>query len=146
MSKLKRKTNRKRNQAGFTLIEIMIVLAIVGMLFSFVGVNVIKKFRESKLQAAKIQMASYEQALQAYYLAHSTFPHTSQGLQSLISAPTVGRIPKNYPDGGYFGKKSLVNDPFGNPYRYECEDYQNYTISSDGPDGAPGNEDDIVQE
>ncbi len=146
MSNSKRNSNRKRNQAGFTLIEIMIVLAIVGMLFSFVGVNVIKKFRESKLQGAKIQMASYEQALQAYYLAHSSYPHTSQGLQALISAPTVGRVPKNYPEGGYFNKKQLVNDPFGNPYRYECEDYQNYTISSDGPDGTPGNEDDIVQE
>jgi general secretion pathway protein G len=140
------KKNKKRNEKGFTLIEIMIVLAIVGMLFSFVGVNVIRKFRESKTQAAKIQMASYEQALQAYYLAHSMYPHTSQGLQALISAPTVGKTPKNYPEGGYFGKKQLVKDPFGNPYRYECEDYQNYTISSDGPDGTAGTDDDIVQE
>ena len=144
---LKRTARAAKNaQSGFTLIEIMIVLAIVGMLFSFVGVNVIKKFRESKVQAAKIQMASYEQALQAYYLAHSTYPHTSQGLQALIAAPTTGRTPKNYPDGGYFGKKQLVNDPFGNPYHYECEDYQNYTISSDGPDGQAGTDDDITQE
>lgn len=141
------KNSKKRLKSkGFTLIEIMIVLAIVGMLFSFVGVSVIKKFKESKVSAAKIQMASYEQSLQAYYLAHNTYPHTSQGLQALISVPTVGKIPKNYPDGGHFGKKQLVNDPFGNPYRYECEDYQNYTISSDGPDGTAGNEDDIVQE
>ncbi len=139
-------SKRRLKSKGFTLIEIMIVLAIVGMLFSFVGVSVIKKFKESKLSAAKIQMASYEQSLQAYYLAHNAYPHTSQGLQALISVPTVGKIPKNYPDGGHFGKKQLVNDPFGNPYRYECEDYQNYTISSDGPDGTAGNEDDIVQE
>jgi general secretion pathway protein G len=141
-----KKNKRKLNQKGFTLIEIMIVLAIVGMLFSFVGVNVIKKFRESKLSAAKIQMASYEQSLQAYYLAHSMYPSTAQGLQALITAPTVGKIPKNYPEGGYFGKKQLVNDPFGNPYRYECEDNQNYTISSDGPDGTAGTDDDLVQE
>jgi general secretion pathway protein G len=137
---------RKKNQKGFTLIEIMIVLAIVGMLFSFVGVNVIKKFRESKTSAAKIQMASYEQALQAYYLAHSMYPSTAQGLQALITVPTVGRVPKNYPEGGYFGKKALVKDPFGDDYRYECEDNQNYTISSDGPDGTAGTDDDIVQE
>ncbi len=124
----------------------MIVLAIVGMLFGFVGVNVIKKFRESKVSGAKIQMASYEQALQAYMVDQGNFPSTAQGLQALITVPTVGKIPKKYPDGGYFNKKKLVDDPFGNPYRYECEDYQNYTISSDGPDGQPGTEDDIVQE
>lgn len=140
--------NRKKsgNRKGFTLVEIMIVLAIVGMLVSFVGVNIMKQFKQSKVQGARIQMASYEQALQAYYLAHSAYPHTSQGLQALISVPTVGKIPSNYPDGGYFNKKQLVNDPFNSPYRYECEDYQNYTISSDGPDKQPGTDDDIVQE
>jgi hypothetical protein len=58
----------------------------------------------------------------------------------------VGKVPENYPDGGYFGKKELVKDPFGNPYRYECEDYQNYNISSDGPDAEAGTGDDIKSE
>jgi len=141
-----KKGHERNRQRGFTLIEIMIVLAIVGLLFSFVGVNVIKKFKESKIQAAKIQIASYQQALQAYYLAHNNYPHTSQGLDALIHKPSVGRIPENYPDGGYFGKKELVKDPFGTPYNYECEDYQNYTISSNGPDGTAGTEDDIKSE
>jgi general secretion pathway protein G len=145
MKQIERK-NRKRNNKGFTLIEIMIVLGIVGMLFGFVGVNLIGKFKESKISAAKIQMASYGQALQAYYLSHSNYPSTAQGLQALVSAPTVGKIPKNYPEGGYLGKKTLPKDPFGNDYRYECEDNQNYTISSDGPDGQPGTDDDVVQE
>lgn len=138
-----RKNKRLR---GFTLVEIMIVLAIVGLLFSFVGVNVIKRYQESKINAAKIQMASYGQALQTYYLSHNAYPHSSQGLQSLISKPSVGKVPENYPDGGYFGKKKLVDDPFGNPYRYECEDYQNYTIASDGPDREAGTDDDIKSE
>jgi general secretion pathway protein G len=120
-------TQRTRRQPkGFTLIEIMIVLAIVGLLFSFVGVNAIQKFRESKVQGAKIQMGAYKQALEA-----------------LIRKPTVGKIPENYPAAGYLVKKELAKDPFGNPYRYECEDYQNYTLSSDGPDGEPGTDDDI---
>src|SRR5271169_734187 len=104
------KLEKRASQKGFTLIEIMIVLAIVGLLFSFVGVNVIKKFKESKIQAAKIQIASYSQALQAYYLAHNVFPHTSQGLDALIHKPSVGKVPENYADGGYFGKKELVKD------------------------------------
>ena len=141
-----RNIKKRAAQKGFTLIEIMIVLAIVGLLFSFVGVNVIKKFKESKVQGARIQIASYQQALQAYYLAHNMYPHTSQGLDALIHKPSAGRVPENYPDGGYFGKKELVKDPFGMPYRYECEDYQNYTITSDGPDGTQGTEDDIKSE
>jgi general secretion pathway protein G len=143
---LMRKNTQSLGNKGFTLIEIMIVLAIMGLLFSFVGVNVMNKFKESKVQAAKIQIASFEQALQAYYLGHNSYPHTSQGLQALLKAPTVGKVPKNYPDGGYLGKKELPKDPFDNPYRYVCEDYQNFTISSDGPDGEPGTQDDIRSE
>ncbi|MCB9253499.1 MAG: type II secretion system major pseudopilin GspG [Bdellovibrionaceae bacterium] len=141
------KRERKlRGNEGFTLIEIMIVLAIVGMLFSFVGVNVMKRYSQAKVDSAKIQIAAYEQALQAYYLDNNMYPHTSQGLQALITKPTVGRIPKNFADGGYFNKKALVDDPFGTPYRYECEDYQNYVIASNGPDGSPETEDDILSE
>lgn len=138
-----RKERSRRSVQGFTLIEIMIVLAIVGLLFSFVGVNVIQKFKESKVQGAKIQLGAFKQALDAYYLAANSYPHTSQGLEALIRKPSVGKVPDNYPAGGFFGKKELPKDPFGNQYRYECEDYQNYSLSSDGPDREPGTDDDI---
>lgn len=144
--KWNRKNTRNARCGGFTLIEIMIVLAIVGLLFSFVGVNVIKKFKESKVQGAKIQIAAYQQALQAYYLDNNGYPTTAQGLEALIAKPSVGKVPGNYPDGGYFGKKELVKDPFGNPYHYACDDGQNFTITSDGPDGNPGTEDDVKSE
>lgn len=140
------KSQKKRNQKGFTLVEIMIVLAIVGMLFSFVGVKVIQQYKKAKIDGAKIQMAAYQQALQAYYLNHNVYPHSSQGLESLINKPTAGKVPNNYPDGGYFNKKELVKDSWGNPYRYVCDDYQNYSIVSDGPDGEEGTEDDIKSE
>jgi len=143
--KLVEKLNEKKRSAnaGFTLIEIMIVLAIIGMIFSFVGVNVMKKFKESKVQAAKIQIAEFQQALQAYYLAHNMYPNTAQGLDALIHKPSVGKVPDNYPDGGYFGKKEIPKDPWGNAYQYECDDYQNFKIYSMGPDGDPGTADDI---
>ena len=141
-----RDQKRRAKQRGFTLIEIMIVLAIIGMIFSFVGVNVIKKFKESKIQAAKIQIASYQQALQAYYLAHNVYPNSEQGLGALVHKPSVGKIPENYPDGGYFGKKELVKDPWGNDYQYDCQDYQNFNLYSMGPDGEPGTGDDIKAE
>jgi len=139
-------TKKRLNNRGFTLVEIMIVLAIVGMLFSFVGVKVIQQYKKAKIDGAAIQIASYQQALQAYYLAHNMYPHTSQGLDALIKKPSVGKVPANYPDGGYFNKKEQVKDPWGTPYRYECEDYQNFTITSDGPDTEPGSEDDIKSE
>jgi len=136
---------RRKNlsEKGFTLVEIMIVLAIVVMLFSFVGVSVIKKFKESKVQGAKIQIAQFSEALQAYYLAHNMYPHTSQGLQALVQKPSVGKVPDNYPEGGYLNKKEIPKDPWNNDYVYVCEDYQNFKISSNGPDGEPGTADDI---
>lgn len=145
-TKLAAKRAQKREAKGFTLIEIMIVLAIVGLLFSLVGIKVIDQFKKAKIETTKLQTKSYEQALQAYYLNHGVYPHTSQGLDSLIHKPSVGKVPENYPDNGYLSKKKLENDPWGHPYRYECEDYQNYTISSDGPDGEPGTDDDIKNE
>jgi len=77
-------SENSKNKKGFTLIEIMIVLAIVGILFSFVGVNVIEKFKESKIQGGAIQIKSLEQALQAYYLDNNRYPHTSQGLDASL--------------------------------------------------------------
>ena len=123
----------------------MIVLAIIGLIFSFVGVNVIKKFQESKVQSAKIQIANYEQALQAYYLDNNRYPHTTQGLQSLVEKPTVGKEPRNW-NGPYIKKRTLEKDPWGKEYSYSCEDYQNYKIRSDGPDDEPDTEDDISSE
>jgi len=97
------------NNKGFTLVEIMIVLALVVMLGSFAGVKLIDQFKRAKVDATKVQMAGFRQALDAYFLSHNAYPHTSQGLEALIAKPSVGKIPENYPDGGYFGKKVNSN-------------------------------------
>jgi len=127
-------------------VEIMIVLALVVMLGSYAGVKLIGMFNKGKQDIARTQIAGFGQALQAYYLAHSYYPTTAQGLQSLISKPSVGKIPENYPEGGYLGKKEVPKDPWGNDYRYACEDGQNFTITSAGPDGQEGSADDIKSE
>ena len=132
--------------AGFTLTEIMIVLAIVSMLFGLVGLKVMNSFKKAQVSTAKNQIALYEQALQAYYLDNSMYPSTQQGLEALIRKPAVGKIPQNYNEGSYFKGKELKKDPWGEPYRYECEDYQNYIICSNGPDREPDTEDDICSE
>lgn len=136
------KKDKKNRQSGFTLIEIMIVLAIVGILFSFVGVGVMKQFKKAKIDSAKIQIASFEQGLQAYYLAHNYYPSTAQTLEALVKKPSVGKVPDNW-QGPYLSKNSVPKDPFGNPYRYTSDNQQEYKITSDGPDGEPGNDDDI---
>ena len=137
---------KKKNTKGFTLVEIMIVLALVVMLGSFAGVKLIDQFKRAKVDATKVQIAQFKQALDAYYLAVNSYPDTNQGLEALISKPSTGKVPENYPDGGFLGKKTIPKDPFGNPYHYVCEDGQNYTITSDGPDQKPDTADDIKSE
>ena len=65
---------------------------------------------------------------------------------ALLKKPTVGKVPENYPEGGYLSKKELPKDPWNNDYVYESENGQEYAITSNGPDGEPGTEDDIKSE
>ena len=139
-------TPAQKSNRGFTLIEIMIVLAILGLLFSLVGIKLMNQFKKARVDTCKLQLANIQQALQAYYLAHGMYPNTAQGLQALVAKPTQGTIPENYPDDGYLGKKTVPKDPWGHDYEYACDDYQHYRIASDGPNGKPGDDDDITLE
>ena len=133
---------RKRN-AGFTLIEIMVVVMIIGMLAALVSVRVFDIYEKSKRKGAVAQISNFETALAAYRLDNNKYPSTEQGLDALIKQPTMEPVPKNYPRGGYLqGTKEIPLDPWGNPYVYFSPGLngEDFTIISYGADGVEGGE------
>lgn len=135
---------RKRSglQKGFTLIEIMVVLFIIGLMAAVVAPALFGNTEEARLTKAAIDIQQLEGALQRYNLKTNTFPTTDQGLQALVSIPTVGDIPRSYPEGGFITR--LPQDPWGNDYvlLYPGE-VGRYDLYSLGPDGQEGTDDDI---
>ena len=131
---------KKLSQTGFSLIEIMIAITILGLVAALVGTNVLKKLDEAKVNTAKNQIRLLESALSDFYRQNGFYPGSEQGLRALVEAPTVGRTPKNYPSGGYLEKGKVPQDPWNNDYQYKCDDYYNYEIFSYGGDGQPQGE------
>ena len=127
-----------RNSQGITLIEILVVLAIIALLASVVTTRVTGYLAEAKIKTAKSQIKTFEQALELYKADNDYYPTTEQGLQSLIEKPTVGNIPGNYPPAGYLQKNKIPQDPWSSPYAYVCEDGEQYTIISYGADKKEG--------
>jgi len=139
------KREKREHQRGFTLIEIMIVLAIMTLIFGLVGVNVMGQFKDAKKKTASIQIAKYKEGLEAFYVANGFYPSSSQGLSALTKKPATGsgRVGESYPDGGFM--KKVDDDPWGFPYIYESEDQSTYTLMSGGPDGKPETDEDNVK-
>jgi len=128
-------------QKGFTLIEIMVVLAILAGLVAMVAPNIIGEAGAARVKTAKTEMANISQALDMYKLDNFTYPSTSQGIEALVSKPSGSPEPKNYKAGGYM--KKLPVDPWGNPYMYFASK-GDYEIVSYGADGEEGGEDDAA--
>ncbi|HKQ30949.1 MAG TPA: type II secretion system major pseudopilin GspG [Burkholderiales bacterium] len=105
-----------RSHAGFSLIEILIVVVIIGILASFVVVNVIGRDDDARVVAAKNDVSVLMSALAIYRLDNGVYPSSEQGLRSLIEKPTVGEAPRNWKPGGYV--KKLPKDPWGVDYQY----------------------------
>jgi general secretion pathway protein G len=102
--------------AGFTFIEIMVVVAILAILAALVVPRIMGRTDDAKRTAAKVQIRNIEGALQLYKLDNGVYPSTEQGLKALVDKPSVGVIPKKWKIGGYLPK--LPEDPWGNPYKY----------------------------
>jgi general secretion pathway protein G len=134
-------TDSFRNNRGFTLIEIMVVIVILALLAALVGPKIIGRSDDAKIADAKVQIRNIETALKLYKLDNSVFPATEQGLQALVTKPTIGTIPKNYKAEGYLENKQLPKDPWGNDYIYLSPgEHGDYDLCSYGADGAKGGE------
>ena len=125
---------RLRRQAGFTLIEIMVVVFILGLLVTLVAPKIIGRTDEARRTKALADVKAIEEALHLFKLDNGFYPTTDQGLQALIQRPSNAR---NYNPDGYLDKAPI--DPWGNPYVY-FSDGQEYIVKSYGADGQEGGE------
>ena len=132
--------DRKR-RSGFTLVEILVVVVILGLLATLVIPRVVGRGEEAKRTATVVQIRALEQALDLYKLDNGFYPTTEQGLEALVSKPSGMPEPMNYRRDGYM--KKVPVDPWGRPYVYRSPGEHGETdILSFGPDGAEGGEED----
>jgi general secretion pathway protein G len=126
----------KKND-GFTLLELMIVIAVIGLIATLVATNVSRRFDEAKVSATKVQVKQLGVVLDDFRRLCNFYPTTDQGLQALVEKPTVGRDCKNYDPEGFLKDKKVPKDAWDNDFIYES-DGSKYVIRSLGADGAPG--------
>jgi general secretion pathway protein G len=134
----------RRDERGFTLVEILVVITIIGLIMALVGPRVINYLGEAKVKAAKIQIQSFSSALDLYYLDAGRYPSSSEGLAALAQRPG-GATTWN---GPYLKGGVVPNDPWGRSYQYrspgEHGAYDIVSYGSDGQEGGTGNAADIV--
>lgn len=133
-------TTKVSRQSGFTLLEIMVVIVIMGLLVAVVAPNVLQNQDRAMIEKARADISVLEQALDMYKLDNHVYPTTNQGLQALIQRPETGIQPKNYRSNGYI--KRLPDDPWGTPYVYiQPGEHGPFDLYSTGADGEEGGED-----
>lgn len=131
----------KTGSSGFTLIELMVVIVILGILAGLIIPRIMGRPEEARQMKAQVQIESIETALRLYKLDNGSYPSTEQGLQALVEAPTVGELPRAWREGGYLEKGKVPNDPWGNEYVYLSPGvHGEYDLSSYGAEGEPGGE------
>jgi general secretion pathway protein G len=137
----------KSGSYGFTLIEIMVVIVILGILAGLIIPRIMGRPEEAKRLKAMMQIESLETALKLYKLDTGSYPDTEQGLQALVQLPDTGNPVKNWREGGYLEKGKLPVDPWGNEFVYLCPgtngDYDIMSYGADGIEGGEGKNQDI---
>jgi general secretion pathway protein G len=136
-------TALRRGEAGFTLVEILVVITIIGLIMAIVGPRVLNYLGESKVKAAKIQIESFSSALDLYYLDMGRYPASNDGLVALVRRP--GNVQEW--NGPYLKGGAVPNDPWGHPYVYrapvERAPYEIVSYGADGQEGGTGTAADI---
>jgi general secretion pathway protein G len=134
------KHNRIAKSRGFTLLEIMVVVVILGILATFVVPNIMDKPAEARIAKARSDIGALELALDSYKLDNFRYPTTDQGLEALVRRPNTEPAPRNWREGGYV--KALQKDPWGNDYRYLSPGARGaIDVYSLGPDGVSSDDD-----
>ena len=130
-----------RTRMGFTLIEIMAVVVIIGLLTGIVGTAIIGQLDKANTEAARMQIKNLEAALDFYRMDNGRYPSTEQGLDALVNPSAVDPVPRNFRPEGYLQGGKVPPDPWGLPYEYEAPGTHNpygVDIWSFGGDGQPG--------
>lgn len=140
--------NKENNkQAGFTLLEIIVVVFILGILAAIVAPKIIGRTDDARITDAKVQIRNLETALKLFKMDNGFYPDTQQGLEALIEKPVTGRLPQKYREGGYLEQKKIPADPWGNSYVYVSPglhgDFDIISYGADGKEGGQGKEADI---
>ena len=130
-------TQYRRGEAGFTLVELMVVIVIIGLLATIVAINVLPATGTARVEKAKADISTLEQALDQYRLDNINYPTAAEGLQALMVPPPTLAQPQRYRQGGYI--KKLPEDPWGHAYQYRVPGTNGaFDIVSLGADGQPG--------
>lgn len=129
-------------QSGFSLLEVMVVLVIIGMIMSIVAPNIMGQQEEAALDKARLDIQQLESAMNMYKLKNKAYPSTEQGLEALVTKTSIEPVPARFPEDGFISK--LPEDPWGNPYQLVSPgEMGKIDIFSMGPDGEAGTDDDI---
>ena len=135
-----------RRAGGFTLIEILVVVVIIGILGAVIVPNLLSRPEQARITAAQAEMNNIANALRMYQLDNYRYPSTDQGLDALVSRPSGYPEPRNWNPRGYFPE--LPTDPWGSPYVYERQgsDFTLFSLGADGAEGGEGSAADVTLE
>jgi general secretion pathway protein G len=147
MMRVLRSFQRVRSR-GFTLIEIMVVIVILGILAGLVLPRFMGRTEEARKVKAKLQIENLESALKLYKMDNGAYPTTEQGLEALVQKPTTGAVPGNWREGGYLEKGKIPQDPWNRAYVYispgiKNKDFDLKSLGADGEEGGEGENADI---